>query len=70
MSSSFGQIRLRTAELASLERLKKPIDLQLEKSCDNSSAFIFAWIVFILAGIKDMHKSLEDFEFQADPTTD
>ena len=59
MSSSFGQIRLRTAELASLERLKKKnnnLDLQWEKSCEHSSAFIFAWIVFIIAGNKDMHK--------------
>ena len=61
---SFSQIRLRTAELATLERLKKiPIDLQLEKSCEHSSAFIFVWIVFILAFIKDMHKNLDEFEF-------
>ena len=71
MSSSFGQIRLRTAELASLERLQKiPIDLQREKSCEHCSAFIFACIVFILAGNKGIYKSLDEFEFQAGTTTD
>ena len=70
MSSSFGQIRLQTAELASLERLKIFIGLQWEKSCEHSSAFMFAWIVFILAGNKEIHKSLNEFKFQFDPTTD
>ena len=28
------------------------------------SACIFNWIFFILAGIEDMHESLDDFEFQ------
>ena len=36
----------------------------------NSIAFIFDWNFFILAGNNDMHKSLDEFEFQPDPTID
>ena len=39
------------------------IDFQWEKYCDHSSAFIFDWNFFILAGNKHMHKSLNEFEF-------
>ena len=53
-SLKFGQIGLRTAELAALERLQ----------CEHSSAFIFNWIFFILVGIEDMHESLDEFGFQ------
>ena len=28
------------------------------------------WICFILAGIEDMHESLDEFEFQQDSTSD
>ena len=35
-----------------------------------NSAFIFYLIFFVPAGKKDMHKSLDEFEFQPDPTTD
>ena len=71
MSSNFSQIRLQTAKLAALERLKKiPIDLQWEKCCDHFSAFIFEWIFFILAGKKNNHKVLNAFEFRPHPTTD
>ena len=71
MSSNFGQIRPWTAELDAIERLKKiAIDLQREKYCEHSSAFIFDLIFFVPAGNKDMHKSLDEFEFQPDPTTD
>ena len=67
----FGQIRFRTAELASLERLKKSPQTHNGRKVVNTLApSFFAWIVFILAGNKDMHKSLDEFEFQADPTTD
>ena len=38
--------------LATLEHLKKLID--------NSVAFIFDWIFFILNGNKDNHKSLDE----------
>ena len=37
-----------------------------------SSRFLacFYWILFILAGNDDIHKSLHEFEIQPDPTTD
>ena len=44
MSLNFGGISPLTAELAALERLKKTYSL--------SSAYIFVWIFFILAGNK------------------
>ena len=31
---------------------------------------MFDWIFFILADNKHMHKSLDEFEFRTDPTTD
>ena len=59
MSSKFGRIRPRTMELAALERRKKfPFSA------------VFDRILFILAGNEDMHKSLDEFEFRPDPTTD
>ena len=63
-SSQFDQIRPWNAELAALERLKISIDLKWEKSCEHSRAFIFNWIFFILAGIKDMHEGLDEFGFR------
>ena len=57
MDLNFGPTPPPTTELAALERLK--IDVQ---SCDHSSAFIFGWIFFILAGNEDNHKSLDEFE--------
>ena len=71
MSSNFGQIRPWTAELDALERLKKiAIDLQRKKCCEQSSAFFFYLIFFVPARNKDMHKSLDKFEFQPALTTD
>ena len=32
-------------------------------SLEHSTAFIFDWIFFVLAGNKDMHISLDEFEF-------
>ena len=40
------------------------------KRCDLSSAFIFQWIFFILAGNKVNHKSLDGFAFRQDSITD
>ena len=40
------------------------------KCCDHSSVFIFDWMFFILAGNKDNHKSLDEFEFKVEPTSD
>ena len=34
------------------------------KHCLLPFFFIFNWIFFILAGIEDMHESLDEFEFQ------
>ena len=52
-----------------------PLEQKIEKKndglcSDHSSAFIFNWIFFILSGIKDNNKSLDEFEFQVDPTLD
>ena len=41
-----------------------------ELFCDHSSAFIFKRSFFILAGNKDSHNSLDEFEFWPDPNTD
>ena len=69
MSTKFGQIRPWTAELSVIEGLKKlTIDLQREKCCDHSSAFIFDGNYFSLARNKDIHKSLN--EFQISPRSD
>ena len=63
MSSKFGEIRPWTTELAALERMKKSHRLIMEKM--RSSHFlsaIFHLILFILAVIEDLHKSLDEFE--------
>ena len=62
MSLNFHQIKLRTAELSALERLEKNIDLQWEKYCGHSSAFIFDWIFFNRVGNQSMHNSLDKFK--------
>ena len=59
----FGQIRPRTAELAAFERLENAHRLTIGEMSDQSSAFIFVWIVLILAGNKDSYKCLDEFEF-------
>ena len=67
LSLKFSLMGSCSAELAALECLKKiPIDLQWEKCCEHSSTFILNWIVFIFAGNKDNHKSLDEFEFWPD----
>ena len=54
MGSKFSRIRPGAFELPALEHLEKiPIDLQLKKYCNHSSAFNFEWIFFILAYNKD-----------------
>ena len=56
---NFGQILLPTTGLAVIECLKVYV-----KCCDShSSAFIFDWLVFILAGNEDNHNILDKFEF-------
>ena len=64
MSSKFGKIRPWTMELAALGHLKKnPIDI-MERM--RSSHFL----LFILTGNDDIHKSLDEFEIRPGPTTD
>ena len=71
MSSKFGKIRPWIADLATLEHWKKiPIDLQWERCCERSSAFISNGIFFILAGSKDSHKISDVLEIQRVLTMD
>ena len=71
MSSKFGRIRLRTTELAALERQKKKSHrLIMGKLRHHIFLAVFDRILFIVAGNEDMHKSLDEFEFRPDPTTD
>ena len=62
MSSKFGRIQPRTTELATFERRRK--------LRHHIFSAVFDRILFILAGIEDMHKSLDEFELRPDPTTD
>ena len=68
MSSKFGQIRTRTAELAALEHWK---NLQRHNGENNVHVFcaVFDRILFIVAGNDNTHKSLDDFEIQPNLTT-
>ena len=61
MSLNFGQIPPLTTELAALERLKNRYHVI---SVDIDSIF------FKLAGTKDMHNIMNEFEFRPDRTTD
>ena len=49
---------------------KIPIDLQWGKLRHHIFLAVFDRILFILAGNEDIHKSLDEFEFRPDPTTD
>ena len=66
MSSYFGQSPLLTPELSALELLNYLCIMLLPLLC----AFMFDQIFFILAGKEDCHKSLDEFEFRPDPTSD
>ena len=68
MSSNFAQLSLEPVQLAALVSGIITIDLHLEQCYDHSSTFIFD-LIFILVGNKDMHKSLDEFEFGSDPST-
>ena len=63
MSSDFSQIRLRTAELAALERLEKSTKTYNGRNVVPTIAFIFDSLFFILAGIEDIHRCLDDTKF-------
>ena len=62
MSLNFGQIPPLTTELASLERLKNRCHRVISVDIDP--------IFFKLAGNKDMHDIMNEFEFRPDRTTD
>ena len=62
MSLNFGQIPPLTMELAALERLKN--------RCHHVISMVIDPIFFKLAGNKDMHYIMNEFEFRPDPTTD
>ena len=65
MSLNLSKILPLTSELAALERRK------INKlCCDHSSAFIFDWIFFILAGNKETYKISNGFVIQRDSTSD
>ena len=62
MSLNFGQIPPLTTELAALERLKN--------RCHHVISVDIDPIFFKLAGNKDMHNIMNEFEFRPDRTTD
>ena len=62
MSLNFGQIPPLTAELAALERLKNRCYHVISVDIDS--------IFFKLAGNKNMHNIMNEFEFRPDRTTD
>ena len=62
MSLNFGQIPPLTKELAALERLKN--------RCHHVISVDIDPIFFKLAGDKDMHNIMNEFEFRPDRTTD
>ena len=69
-SSKFGQIRPRTGELATLERLEKsPKTYNVRNLVNTLAPSFFASIIHILAGKKDMHESLDEFKFRPDTLT-
>ena len=61
MSLNFGQIPPLTTELAALERLKN--------QCHHVISIDIDPIFFKLAGNKDMHNIMNEFEFRPDRTT-
>ena len=63
MSLNFGGISTLTAEFAALERLKEDL-----LAFYHSSAFIFHWIFFILAGYKENYIVSDEFEIRSDPS--
>ena len=62
MSLNFGQVPPLTTELAALERLKNRCHQVISVDIDP--------IFFKLAGNKDMHNIMNEFEFRPDRTTD
>ena len=69
MSSKFGWIGSQTTEVAALGRMKKSHRLIMEKTTSSYLLRFFHRILSILAGNEDKHKSLNEFEFRIDPTS-
>ena len=67
MSLNFRHIGPPTTELAAFERRNKSHRLI---TTDHVFLAVFDRIIFILAGNEDIHKSLDEFGFRPDPTTD
>ena len=68
-SSNFGLIGPWTAELAVLDRLKKSHRLIIGKTMTQLISAFLDRILFILAGIDNIHESLDEFEIGPDPAT-
>ena len=64
----FGQIGSRN--LVSMATESPPLIYNGENDVSIFSRVVFYPILFILAGNEDMHKTLEEFEFWPDRTTD
>ena len=65
MSLNFVKVPSPVMEFAALEHLKND-----GYCCDDSSAFIFDRIFFILSGKNVNYKSLDGFDIQPDQTLD
>ena len=63
----FGQDRIRTIVSMATHSSHRVI---MGKRCCHFFSTGFHPIIFILAGNRDMHESLEEFEVWPDPTTD
>ena len=70
MSLNLGQIPPLTMELAALEHLKNRCHHFFSVAIGPILFNVFDRMLFILAGNEDIHKSLYEFEFRTDPTTD
>ena len=65
MNLNLGHLRLLTTELAALERLKFQTIVLLPRK-----RLQFCWDILFIAGYKDSHEFLNEFEIQTDPTID
>ena len=70
MSLNFAQLSLQTVELAVLGCLELPKTYNERNVVATLALLFFVLIFFILVGNKDMHKSLAEFDFRSESTTD
>ena len=67
-ASGFGTDRIRTLVSMATDNSHRVI---MGKTVPSRFLIkVFNWILFILTGNDDIHKSLNEFEIQPDPTTD